>query len=720
MKATRLTTSPNGRQGATLLLAEDWQVTAPARGKQYGELTIAWADVGLRAGLLVAASVGWLGLVLAQAGRFTPLNLAALTGLGAAIAMGTWFARHQRLPRLPMPTRHDVVLVGLLILAAILYTPPADYALTILDAGWYTNTGALIARTGRLTVQPEVFATLSREGRSLFVWSFRDVRRILPQFPALSDLGFYNVAFAVNLAQDGRVGPYHPPGFAVWIAIFDVLGGPRLGTYAAPLFGLLFVLAVYGAARVAFGPRTGLVAAFLTAISPPVVYYGRTPFAEIAAGALIWGGVYALTRYRHHGTPFDAALAGLAFGAALLTKIESLLLLAPLTYLLITQPPSHSAIQPFFFQRLRLLIPFLIPFGMLAAHAALLAATVLRPYTVLNGYGVITGLSAIVARPVTWLMVAVLAVTGIVLLRSQQRNWVRKALALGVIAGAAIVILFRPRVADLPFALSEVMLFLTPLGIGLAVLGAVRLIHTGLPRSATVFVVMAATMGLLTLATPMVSRDVSYLYAVRRQVPVVIPAVWVLAAYAVTENGKWKTEDRKWKMDDKPSSIFRFPSSIFHLALLLVLALGLMRTNRYLPVRELAGSSAFAAGLAGRFGPEDIVLFEALGRGTHVGRFAAPLWARHGVQALVLSAAPPPTERLATVIEGWSGAGRTVFLISQSSPPNFDLLGYRWEPVGSGEWIGSMVAARRRFPPESQTLRVPFYIYEVIRYPTRP
>ena len=105
MKATRLSTSPNGCQGATLLLAEDWQVTAPVRQKQHGELAITWADVGLRIGLLVATSVGWLGLVLAQVGRFAPLSLAALTGLGAAISIGAWFVCHRRLPRLPAPTR---------------------------------------------------------------------------------------------------------------------------------------------------------------------------------------------------------------------------------------------------------------------------------------------------------------------------------------------------------------------------------------------------------------------------------------------------------------------------------------------------------------------------------------------------------------------------------------------------------------------------------------
>jgi len=705
----------NGHRKLLLFRPEDWRILSPTQDAP----TTTVADVLLRAGLLTAAGVGWLGLVLAQLGRFSLRNLLAVTLLAAVGLAGGWYRRHRRFPHLPRMSWPDVAVIGLLVLAFWLYTPPADYALAVLDAGWYANTGALIARTGRLTVRPGAFAALSAEQRRLFVWSYQDARGMLPQFPDIETLGFYDVAFATNLADDGRVGPYHPPGFSIWVAILDRLGGPRFGEYAAPLFGLLFVLAVYGAARAAFNTRVGVIAASLTAITPPVVYYSRTPFAEVAAGALIWGGVYALTRYQRYGSTFDGFLAGLAFGAALHTKIESWLLLVPLTFLLaarFAQPSSHPTIQPS--TRLAILLPF-VP---LAAHATLLGATVLRPYVVLNGYGIVGGLRNVIEHPAAGLAVVGLVIAGSILVRLTQRENRRPALAFGILAVGGGLLLLAARETAWLLPISGLMRFLTPLGAGLAILGAVRLIGDEMPFWTRGWIIVVVLLGSSPLVAPMVTQSVSPLYAVRRQVPVVIPTLWVLAAYALAGGlftwvhhrrgcpflGPFRGTSAGWA-----KALLILAEIAAALGLLLVVVIHLVQVDRRLPERELAGSSAFVADLATRFRSNDVVLFEGVERGGHVGRFAAPLWARHGVQALVLAAVPPPVDRLTAAVELWEQQGRNVFLVSLSDPPPFTLQRHRWELVDRLTWVGPMAAATERFPPESKLLRVPFYIYRV-------
>jgi hypothetical protein len=749
------------------------------------------------AGLASVILIGWAALVLAQFDSLSRSGLLLILASVAAVMVGlgvlrildyeatlrdTQDARRKTQDAIPRPTWHAAMLAGLLVIAAILYIPPADYAPAFLDAGWYRNTGALIARTGALIARPSVLEELPTADRELFVRTYHDVRASMPRFPDRRDLGFYNLVFAIDLGRGRTVVPYHPPFASVWIAVLRLVGGPAMGAYAAPLFGLLFVLAVYAAGCAIFGRNIALAGAFLIALSPPVVYYARTPFAELLAGALIWAGVYALTRYavtsgggpksdispdpgqriRSHRaiqpstrTPGDAKpcshgtllllrsstplppcspaplllLAGLAFGAALLTKIESLLLLPPIALFWLIWLHRRWATRGEF-------AAFLAPFGILAGHAGLLYATVLRPYTILNGYGIWSMLIAALRRPAVWGALTGLYLLGIIVLLTGRRfgqleirDWrlmqspfsilhspfsiLQPAVSLVILAGAGVALLLAWPVTQANSsstwsALVALGLFLTPLGLGLGLVGLSTLVADDLSRRTAFLVMLLGTAGLATILMPAISSNVSYLYTIRRQLPVVVPALLLLTGYVTLRWAGLSESDRR---SSHPSAALRRGVVILVLALVIFNFLDASRS--LIQEQELAGASAFVARLAHSFKRGDIVLFESVDRGAHVGRFATPLWAEHGISAMLLSSSYPPQGRLTAVIQRWQAQGRRVYFVSQSQPPLFTLLDFEWQLVDERAWAGSTIAAKMTFPPESRVVEVPFYIYEI-------
>ncbi len=712
------------------------------------------------AGIVV---IGWLALVLAHLGLLSRIPLLLALGSMAAIATGVAVRSlvSQGASRAQQPrsreggmrnaryairhlTWHCVALVMILLLATVLYTPPADYAPAFLDAGWYTNTGALIARTGSLTVRPPEFEALPAADRNLFVRTYHDIKGSLPQFPDRHDLGFYNLVFAIDLGQNGPVVPYHPPLASAWIAMLRILGGPALSTYTAPLFGLLFVVAVYAAGCAIFGRYVGLVGALLTALAPPVVYYARTPFAELLAGAFIWAGVYALSRYATTSRASPAAhhhriraplliLAGLTFGAALLAKFESLLLLPAIILFWLIWLRQHWATK-------REFATFLTPFGILGGYAALLYATVSRPYLILNGYGIWSSVMGALSRPVVWGTLTVLYLVGIVVLVANRG--LRKSLTINgiptdrypsplpsvqasitrfqsatsvvILAGAGIALLLawpamQANAPSAGSALATLALFLTPLGLCLGIVGLSTLVADDLNRRTAFMALLVGTAGLTTLLMPAISSNVSYLYTVRRQLPVVLPALLLLTGYVTL---RWAGLADSTSRTSNPSASLRRGLVILMLALV---SLNFLDTDRSLiGQQELAGSSAFVARLAEKFEPGDVVLFESVDRGTHVGRFAALLWADYGVAAMLLSSTYPPQDQLAKVIERWQHQGRRVYFVSQSQPPPFTLPGIRWDLASKGYWAGATIAAKMAFPPEMRLLQVPFHIYKAV------
>ena len=160
------------------------------------------------------------------------------------------------------------------------------------------------------------------------------------------------------------------PGYTYFLGGIYALSGDSVtaGRIAGAVLGALAVLLLYLIARRIWGRRTGLVAAALAALFPPLVLLSRDLLSESLFIALELGAVLCVLNFRRSGGMLRwAAAAGALCGMAALTRNTGLaLLLAMALGVWILRP------------RLRLLS--------LAAPAVMIAcaALVIAPWTIRN------------------------------------------------------------------------------------------------------------------------------------------------------------------------------------------------------------------------------------------------------------------------------------------------------------------------------------------------
>jgi len=131
----------------------------------------------------------------------------------------------------------------------------------------------------------------------------------------------------------GAVVPICPAGLSLAMAPFLMIGGRDAIFLVVPLFGALLVGATY-AAGARYGARVGLAAAVVTACSPAFLYQLVQPMSDVPAAALWMLAVAAAT-----GTgPRGPLVAGLAAGAAILTRPNLVPLAVPLGLFLLFRP----------------------------------------------------------------------------------------------------------------------------------------------------------------------------------------------------------------------------------------------------------------------------------------------------------------------------------------------------------------------------------------------
>ncbi|MFC4531567.1 hypothetical protein [Sphaerisporangium dianthi] len=135
--------------------------------------------------------------------------------------------------------------------------------------------------------------------------------------PALrfDSVGFYD--------HGGAVVPQFMPGAPLVDAVGDWLAGLSGLLLTPPVLGALAVLTVAGVAARLAGARWAPAAALTFAVALPILYTSRTTFSEIPSLILIFGGM-ALAADARGRTRGAAVLAGLAFGLAVLVRIDGL------------------------------------------------------------------------------------------------------------------------------------------------------------------------------------------------------------------------------------------------------------------------------------------------------------------------------------------------------------------------------------------------------------
>lgn len=701
-----------------------------------------WA--GERLFIPVAASVcltTWLGLLLAEVGAFSLLNLSAIVLLGCA---ATWVFTRKKLTHWSWrDAKPDWIFLATLALAILLFAHPAEYVLGNSDAGTYVNTGAIIARTGAIADHDAQVAQLAPDLAKTFYWQLVNPYMLYTQVRLP---GF----FIADQAQ-GLVLPQFLHLYPVWLAIWDSLLGVQVGLYATPLIALLGATAFYFLARELFGKNVARLSCFLLVVSVPQFWFARYPVAESMTQFLVLTGMYALLLLKSPSAPTvtgrrdlsSAVLASLAFGELFLVRSDSILFLVPLVL---------YALVLIFLRKWRR--EHWVLFGVLGvvlvhavAHMLLFAPNYLYfQYSHalrLNSIDKLLKIDFPAAQTVFtrvdyWLvLLGVLALgMGALLIidrifQQLRARWA-KNFAAGIVSatpfirfgGALLIVGFvvafycilpRPEtwyayVGGLTPLRSEANLiklgwYLSPIGIALATVGAAIVMLRDLNERNLFFFGTAALFTLLYIqelySTP------HYIYTMRHYIPLVIPLFILCAARAL-----------QWLWDRAPRAFSGLQSArplrwaalgAFALWMLYnvyamglvdasraqglafrlpfvseTIALGMVRIEPFeksiVGVSELGGAYSQVEGLAQQIDPNAVILFSA-GR-DEPAAIATPLKYIFRRDAFVTVFNNPPGDKIAALIDAWRARGREVILAFGTNGGKLQLPKYELQPVG--------------------------------------
>jgi hypothetical protein len=645
----------------------------------------------LAIGLSVACSA-WVALVLGELGLFSLPRaagcVAAATAAGAALARlgtGRWpswpFSRAQGGSRLSA-LAPAFVLLGL---ALVLLVRPSEHLIGGRDPGAYVAAMGLIARTGGIEYRDPLVLAVPAEDAEIF---FRH-----PDKPAAFSWARF-MGFDLERPQTGRVYPEFFHLFPAFGAYLFAAMGPK-GALATPVvFGVLGTMGTFFAFRRLLGPAPAVLGGLFLCLNAVHVWFARFPVSEGMSLFLFSLALLAFARFEETESPAFAALAGAALGLGLLVRIDAVLVALPLGLYLLHRLARRDL-------RPAALVALLVPFLLLSTHAAFHAVLFARKYL----------LQVLTRRywnhpPAGWAaLFFVAAVVGYL----AWRQGPRLAAALerherALRTGATVLLLglttyayfLRPHLSawaggdgnDPAAALSPPGIlealgfdrlaahdagafyrmgwFVTPLGLVLAVAGGVLLIREGRRRHLFPGLLLASFAGFYFYKIRIWN---DYYFALRRFVPVVLPFLMMLAAFALV---RLAARNRRG----------RLLAGLLASFLLASFAVDTARLFRFV---DWKGSVDFVRDLARRFSKEDAVIVE---QPKSVHLLSLPLWALHGVNALELARFDPEPERLRHLLAAWRGRFRNVYFVHT---PRTDLCGIFLERVqtfafGTHEW----------------------------------
>lgn len=616
--------------------------------------------------LFLAAAVSvawsaWLALTLAELGRFSLVTAGALTAATAA-ALAFWGRRRLGFP-FPRPqVAADVVpAAAVLLVALVLQARPTEYLVGGRDPGVYVAAMSVIGRTGGIAYTDPVVQAIPAEDVALF---YRN-----PDAPDFTWARF--AGFPLESPRTARVFPEFFHLFPAFGAYLFQSMGVKGALATPPVFGVLGTLGVFFVMRRLFGAAPALLGGLLLVTNVVQVWFARFPMSEPMSQFLVFLSLLAFLRWDEDGRTAWGALAGAALGLTLLVRIDNGLLLAPVALYVLVRRAHHDL--PW-----RRAAAFLGPLALLAAHAAVhgwffawkyVLNVATRPYWSQPAWvwmGLALGVVAVVVLVHRWSETTVEAlethggtlrdtIAGALVLAFAYAYLLRPLLsawagadgndpsdkATGALLAALRALSFHRLAAHDAQALVRLGWFVTPLALVLALLGLLlvlrefRLRHL-LPLSA------ALVSALFYLYKIRVYYD--YFFALRRYVPIVLPFVLGLAAFALV----------------RMASRGRWPRAAAALLTLVLFGSFLRDTLPLARYRDWSGAVRFVNDVARRFGPDDLLVFEQT-KSIHL--LSLPLWAVHGLSVLELARFKPDSERLQHFAADARGRYRNVYFV---------------------------------------------------------
>jgi hypothetical protein len=423
--------------------------------------------------------------------------------------------------------RWDLVGLGVVAGSFSLYARPAEYVVNSRDPGVYTVLAAKLARTGEL---------LSRDPL---------VGAITPFHVFLEGKKYPGIFVS---GQDLMVPQFFPAPFA-FLGLGNLVSGLWGGLYVVPVMGALSVGMAYLLGRELFGRWAGLVGALLLGMSYVQIWWSRHPSSEVMAQFFSLAGLLLMTRFVRHDDRAAGLWAGVLLGGAMLVRVDGFLAAAavPLLFaydLLLGRPVRRWLVPG---------IPLLLFAGAALIYLNTIGGRYL--YIIYSEHGLE---ELIAAAP--QLAVAGLVAVGTFLLVRQRwgasldvwlhastGRWISLGFAVAVAAVALCGYFVLPVPWDeLPAASREFDAYKTQILVRMvwyatpvvAVLALAGFVISGyrLDRSRTLLLGAFLAFGFLYTVVPNVAPDLPW--ATRRFVPVVFPALCLLAGYAIVEIGR--------------------------------------------------------------------------------------------------------------------------------------------------------------------------------------
>lgn len=672
------------------------------------------------------ALIGWAAFVLAEIGHFSLISVGILWALAGLLSGATllwrrkkkqephWQTGEEQKPsvreavrstgktdRQAYPGRHPatgpnsgtltyrwpsahlerILFVLWIPVALWLFLRPHEAILGGADAGVYVSTAAHIARQGTIMVQDATLAGMEPALQAA-------VLRPIPDTPLTPAYLF--PGFNVIDAGSGTILPdffhYHPVWQAVAFALGEGIGDTLLATRAAllmpGLWAFLGAIAMYLTLRQALSSigagrsrhlasLVAMLALATLSLSAIQVWFARYPVTESLTQYLIWSGLWALGAWLGRRKPprLWGLLAGLSLGLVLLTRIDTLFILAIPVLALLWQAGQEPKSLPKCVH-----LWFYLPLGFLTLHMVLHAAFISRPYFArITGYGQLLLGST---WPYVGLMAVVVILGGWLLLRRGVLHWRPEVarpfqiLSIAIIVGLAIYGWFlRPIYGPLPTYtewydgqtivltdrenLVRLGWYLGPLGVWLGVLGACLLIWRAGPRT-----IALTGLGLFfsILFLWRIQANPHQIYVMRRYMPVVVP--FFIAAGASLILQLWRVTER-WRHS---------PALLVTRTLILLLAVSWLggvawSARGFVTQVDYRGLTAQLQELDKRLDQNSILLVNDQATISLGDALGTPLRFLFGHDVYTIRSSQPIDALLVNSIETWQNSGRSVYWV---------------------------------------------------------
>ncbi|MDP8218628.1 MAG: hypothetical protein P9M03_07880 [Candidatus Theseobacter exili] len=220
----------------------------------------------------------------------------------------------------------EYLIVSFIALCSLLLTLPAsEMLLGGWDPGVYLHTAGAIAEQGSLQFDMEDLADLPEKEKPLFT---RKLHNLTEPF------------LGMRILPNSKISPQFFHLYPCIMAVIYSLGGIRVALLMNPLLNVGCILLIFILAKLLLGKYWGITAALFLCLNPAQIWQGKLCTSEMLVQFLILGGfcflIRAITIKRTSMLLFF--LSGFSFGMAMITRYDTLILMAPLITVIAISP----------------------------------------------------------------------------------------------------------------------------------------------------------------------------------------------------------------------------------------------------------------------------------------------------------------------------------------------------------------------------------------------